>query len=723
MSLYTGLPLMRLRGLLIVLLAAQIVLAAADRLDAQQRVRPGRLSPEELEALKLGLAVHFSSQAGGAVDARLTRLAALHVPAGSPPTPFLPPGRFTAVFSGYLRLPLRDDFDWFVEGNGAVRIAVNDVVVLEAAGDDLGTTPPVLVEMAKGHNKLRIEYTSPAQGDATLRVGWKGVDFAAEALPPELLATTGDEPLLSAGLERRQGRQLAAERGCFRCHGLPDDLPAEQLAMPELKAAAPSLADAARRLHPRWVATWVLDPKSLRREAAMPKLLDPEAKTAVQQAADLAAFVATLGPAPAEPPAEAPKNLVRKGEAVFENLGCVGCHHFKPNDHADQHDRLSLAWVDQKFAGDGLERFLAAPHADHPWSRMPDFHLVAAEIEALAGYLRSEASATALPVEIGAQGDATRGAALFAELGCAQCHATASQAVPRPASVKPIEPAALEGGCLADPPPRRPGLPDFGFDQRQRAALRQFLAAGSRSLGQEVAAEFSQRQIESLRCTACHRRDGADSRLPFILEDEGIQGHPPELLPALTWTGEKLRPIWTERLLRGQIDHRARGWLRARMPAFPARAELIAAGLSHEHGFAADAEDRPTPDAALAAAGQRLIGEDEGFSCIKCHAVGSQPAVAAFEAPGINLAAAADRLRYGYYRRWMLDPLRVDPLTKMPKFSPDGRATSVAALDGDARRQFDAIWHAIQTLNVKGEDTAVEAGDAARQPNQPRAER
>ncbi len=40
------------------------------------------------------------------------------------------------------------------------------------------------------------------------------------------------------------------------------------------------------------------------------------------------------------------------------------------------------------------------------------------------------------------------------------------------------------------------------------------------------------------------------------------------------------------------------------MPGFPARADTLALGLSHEHGFRADEDDAPAPDAKLAAVGE-----------------------------------------------------------------------------------------------------------------------
>ena len=135
------------------------------------------------------------------------------------------------------------------------------------------------------------------------------------------------------------------------------------------------------------------------------------------------------------------------------------------------------------------------------------------------------------------------------------------------------------------------------------------------------------------------------------------------------------------------------------MPAFPARAEMLAVGLSHEHGFGIDDDERPPHDTKLAAIGEKLIPQQGGFNCNNCHGIGKTPAIQPFEAPGINLLDAAVRLRYTYYQRWMLAPDRVDVTMRMPVFAPDGKTTQIRdPFDGDARRQYDALWHYIQTL-------------------------
>jgi hypothetical protein len=167
----------------------------------------------------------------------------------------------------------------------------------------------------------------------------------------------------------------------------------------------------------------------------------------------------------------------------------------------------------------------------------------------------------------------------------------------------------------------------------------------------------------------------------------------------LTWVGDKLRPAAIERLLLGHAGkHAARPWLRARMPAFPARAAALAAGLAMQHGHAPTDPPSTEPDAAKAEIGARLAGTS-GLACNACHAVGATPPLQVFEVQGINFAAVADRLRRPYYDRWMRNPQRIDPGSKMTRYaSASGKTALVEVLGGSADAQFEAIWHYLHTL-------------------------
>ena len=113
-------------------------------------------------------------------------------------------------------------------------------------------------------------------------------------------------------------------------------------------------------------------------------------------------------------------------------------------------------------------------------------------------------------------------------------------------------------GCLADNPAVAGQAPDFRLSNEDRKSLQAYLRLGVASVLHEPPAEASQRLVARLRCTACHSRDGHSSRVAEVLDVDGTQGLPPEQLPPLTWTGEKLRSDWTERQLAGKLSYRSR---------------------------------------------------------------------------------------------------------------------------------------------------------------------
>ena len=103
----------------------------------------------------------------------------------------------------------------------------------------------------------------------------------------------------------------------------------------------------------------------------------------------------------------------------------------------------------------------------------------------------------------------------------------------------------------------------------------------------------------------------------------------------------------------------------------------------------------PEPEnvnAKLAEIGRQLVGADGGFGCIACHGVKNREPLQVFEAQGINFVQVGARLQPEFYLRWMLATLRVDPQSRMPDyFDEDARSVLVDVLEGDAKKQIEAI--------------------------------
>jgi cytochrome c2 len=431
------------------------------------------------------------------------------------------------------------------------------------------------------------------------------------------------------------------------------------------------------------MAKWIEDPRSLRPEATMPKLPGVTA----QDAADLAAFLATLGkPAEAPPPADA-----TQGGHLFAALRCVGCHTLPEKEPAP--DRIPLKHLTAKWRPAALVAFLRAPEKHYAWIEMPNFGLSEEEAGRLAAFLLAQKGA-AIPA--GPAGDPARGQARAAQLGCASCHAIAPALKPVPST--PLKGLAWKKDCALD----------HGLAPAQKEAILAFAATDRSALARDAAPEFVERQIRALRCFACHKRDDrqdawtdlADETkhlLPpkkAVPEDEVVIEAAVPVTPPLTWTGEKLKPEWTAAFLAGKASERPRPYLGgARMPAFPARAEGLALGLALEHGCPPRSEPEPAPDPELSEVGRRLSGPNGGFDCLSCHGIGPKAATKVFEGPGPNFRLARERLRKDYFLRWVREPLRVEPGTKMPQFFQQGRTQLTEVLEGDARKQMEALWH------------------------------
>jgi len=618
------------------MLAVVCFAVCSDKAVAQTKLRPGRLPRDVRAALETGLVTTITSgdaaTAAAVADTRADRVAALRVPAGQSPTPFIAPGPFRATVSSHLKLKLKGDYRFYIQGSGKCELWLNEQLVL-TRDETTGEAASELVSLIKGYNTLAIKYESAPSGDSFFRVYWSSDEFPKEPLPTDSLFYDSRQPALVHGKSRREGRSLLGRLSCLKCHAGDQSLTSADGQMPELAQQAPHLAGGGTRLNRSWVAHWILDPSGMRTNTTMPRLLDQfDETTARQHASDLAEYLATLK-SPAVTPIEAA--AAEAGMMHFEDLGCIGCHRFKEaedeeDDYYYYYQRTTLGHVAIKFQPGQLGQFLREPHAHYPTSRMPNFHLSAKEAGELVGYLSERSASWKLPPFDLPEGDADRGAKLFAQLGCAQCHQTGPEATAPPTapSLATLDPTK---GCLAESPGQTAIAPRFTIDAEQRAALRVVLQDHSASLGRYIPAEAAARLITTLNCAACHRMDGEQSAAAALIFEEGEQGLPPEILPSLSWSGEKLRSEWTEAFIRGKpgihvganeaVAARPRHWLKARMPTFPAWAAPLAEGLAQMHGYGPDDGGGPKFDAAVVGVGAGLIEKNGGFNCLQCHSV------------------------------------------------------------------------------------------------------
>lgn len=635
----------------------------------------------------------------GVTDSRLDRFPAVFLGAGEPATPFLSPGPFQVVWKGTLVLSKRERLVFSFEGEGSATLKIDGKEVLTRAGTLAGEESKS-TRLNPGDHTFELTYGSKPDGTAEFRIFWEEPGFTRQSMPPGVFKTDATDAT-SLGALQRHGRLLFTSQNCVKCHTSTAGLGATP--MPETNEIAPILFGTGDRVSEDWLRKWLADPKAIKPSTHMPALVDASTAEGLQRASDLAAFVAGMKTGAPAGPASDPA-LATEGGLHFHELGCVACHNPPDKGLADP-SRVPLNNVASKYLPGALAAFLKKPNLYHPAIKMPDFRLSDAEANSLAAFLTqySTGKETKLDYQFPA-GDATRGAEVAASLQCGVCH-------PGLPMDLPSAPAGLEAiftrdwsvaGCVAPAVKQGKRVPHLNLTDDDRKALVAFSKMGAGSLGRDTPAEYVSRQVEVLRCTACHAMDNKPPLLSnYHSESAGFAGDVTKLnervdqtRPQLTFTGEMLYTTAIQAMIDGTADPRPRPWLGMRMPGFHNQAALLANGLSKVHGVAPNQPQEVKVDAAMAEIGKNLVGST-GFGCVTCHGIGDQKPTAAFEVEGINFSLVPSRLRSDYYHRWMDDPRSVTPSTKMPQYSQDNKSQRSDVLEGDAKKQFEAIWEYI----------------------------
>lgn len=641
-----------------------------------------------LAAARAELAASFTS--GEATDTRIDRLPAILVEAGESPTPFLPAGPFEVTWTGKLVIPERQRLHFSFEGEGSATLTIDGEETFAEEGT-LGAGKSDRLRLNPGEHDFQLSYRSKEDGSGRFRLFWEERSFPRQSIQPGAFATEAKPS------PERLGRELFAASHCAKCH-----LPATGLGtapMGEMLEIAPLLADTGGRLNEGWLSEWILSPASLKPDTRMPALVDASTDEGKQQAADLAAWMVTLKLT--ETPAAPDPALARVGGEHFHRLGCVACHS-RPDSAEAAPGRVPLHLVSRKFRPGALVAFLKKPDQWYPHIGMPDFQLSDEEANALAAWLLEASDQVKRNEPQLPEGDASKGAELAKQANCGACHA----GLPLDTTgIPPLE-AIFEKdwsteGCLTG----KPGLPHFNLDDAEKAALVRFSKAGTGPLKRHVPAEYASRKLHALRCTSCHAVDDVRSLLEtthvetndLVAHVEGENEKLDQSRPHLTLVGEMLHASYIESMIDGRAEPGPRPWLDMRMPAFHSHAAPLAEGFARLHGVVPGSPDDPEPDADLAATGRQLVGA-EGFGCTTCHGIGEIKPTAAFEVEGVNFALAHQRLRKEWFMRWMDNPRRVTADTKMPVYSENGESVRTDILEGDAARQFDAIWHYLMSV-------------------------
>lgn len=547
------------------------------------------------------------------------------------------------------------------------------------------------IDGALGSVALRLRYVHGA-GAQSLQLMWRldGArqgDFDWEPVPSRAVALPrGAESAAHEAELALRGRVLLEEKGCTNCHVAPG-----ALANAVGRRRAPSLGPQ-RSFGAAWLARWIADPAALHPAPDMPAMN--------LEARDTQAIVAWLvsGGTEGSTLANEPQVLAQ-GRALYHRVGCVACHgaldspaevlgnEFLPHELPAVAVSAPLGDLRGKWAAKPLAGFLRAPREQHADGRMPSLELSASEADLLATYLLARfAPAPAAPARA-----AERPAAAAR---CAACHEIEGLA-PQPGAQRTLAELRPGEGCLD---PRDTNTPRYSLGDEERRALELGLRAAQAARSPRAPLDLAERAFQKYRCGACHARDGtggvgAELRPYFVANDERVDiGDEGRLPPDLSGVGFRLTTHWLGEMI--ARSGRSRPYLAARMPQFPLHGVgFLAQELARREGVepnsdvAEPALYAAASDAALAA-GRALMGRG-AHACISCHLFKDAPSGGT---PGPRLDQFAERLRYEWYRAYIVDPVRYKPGTRMPSFQTHGKSAVTSILGGDFRAQADAMW-------------------------------
>ncbi len=549
-----------------------------------------------------------------------------------------------------------------------------------------------------------------------------------------------------------QGEGLFVQLGCHGCHVVEG--------YGELPKIGPYLRRVAAKDDPSWMVRWVTNPHEFRPNTRMPNFLFKEAEgtaiTAYLLDASKQAGEAWLQAHP-EPEGIDPGDtaLVERGKTLVNSLGCRGCHGFSPEQKAtvigqSQKDFApNLAQIAEKTSARWVYYWIKNPRDFSPTTAMPSLRLSDEEARAITSYLMTLGEKAEKPEVVARLSDPeviARGKGLVRKYGCYGCHNIPGMENEARIGVeltafgsKTLE--ELFFGNHTDIPftwddwtynklkePRTYAterieqlMPKFDFADEDIKAVRVFLTSRTeqRIPNKYLAAPGTrtqnivngQRLVQYYNCVGCHIVEGKGGYIRALYTD-----NPTFAPPILTGEGAKVQPDWFYGFLKkpGPL----RPWLQLRMPTFGFSDEEARTAVDYFTALAKLAVpyvyvDRSRIPPEHIASGKKLMSGDY-FACFSCHQQGDTKPEGPPAGWAPDLTMAKHRLNPEWIIRWIHDPQKLMPGTKMPSFYPGGPDD---VLEGNEDRQIEAIRDYLMVLGEPEEHLATVQATAHETPS------
>jgi mono/diheme cytochrome c family protein len=224
-----------------------------------------------------------------------------------------------------------------------------------------------------------------------------------------------------------------------------------------------------------------------------------------------------------------------------------------------------------------------------------------------------------------------------------------------------------------------------------------FLTAGLRSETrtdqQNAQIQLGGQLIHDLGCVMCHDIDGHESTVR-------------EEAPDLSYEGEMIRRSWLRSFLGKPSPIRPA--IKARMPNLRLTDREVQAITEYLSSLTDPGEPLeeafryPMRSRSLEEVGEILMSPDY-FDCFNCHVRGERKPEGPPEDWAPDLTKVKNRVNPDFFFKWLADPPKYRPDTKMPAFFPDEYSGPDDILDGDEKKQIAAIREFLMSIGAEGE--------------------
>ncbi|MBI5473711.1 MAG: c-type cytochrome [Ignavibacteriae bacterium] len=529
-----------------------------------------------------------------------------------------------------------------------------------------------------------------------------------------------------------QAKRLMIESGCHGCH--------EIKGYTDLPKVGPQLTNIAHKASPTWVYDWVKNPKSYNQHTRMPnfKFSEDEAEAVTAFLFDASKKMAFQNSGNSFAGGN-----VDHGRELFETVGCQACHTIGDMKKVREARGTSydiapeLTRVGSKVSAAWIYDWVRNPRRYNPTTKMPNLRLTDSEAKDITAYLstlKDKKAITTKNLDLSSQTIIKRGEKLIREFGCSGCHVIPGMEKEGRVSVslsnfgrKKVEEmdfgdtevphswhdwvnSKLKNSRVFATDRIVQKMPLFSFSDSEIELLRVFLLSQTKDEPDRKyvrAFDKGRQNIESGRrvaiaynCQQCHQLEKSGAHITSIIEEPAF--HP----PIITGEGAKVQEPWLYSFLKqptpvGQTNS-IRPWVPTRMPTFQFSEEEIGKlqkyflGLSNQEFELRDyASFRPDPQ--LFPVGKQIFDD---FQCLKCHPSGNVKAGGDVSTSDLapNLAKAAGRLKPEWVVDWLADPAKIQEGTRMPTFFPDGQSPLPDVLNGDAKKQMQAIRDYVMSI-------------------------